>query len=76
MKITSKFVDFHGILLPVSDDAVAVAADENGRVFEYYGSLPTASPIHWIAKNFYFAPLCTVDLEGMDWKETLIRLDK
>ena len=73
MKRLGKKVQYFGIGIVITMPYVAV--DKNGYLFEYEKE-PTKSeaiPV-WGAPG-EFNKLCKVDLEGTDWKETLLRFD-
>lgn len=56
------------MVIPV--DMKYIATDESGYVYAY-----TCKPVQemqWFALKGDMVELCMVDLEGMDWKETLV----
>jgi hypothetical protein len=71
--LEAKMVDFHGIELQAPVNAAFFAADNDGRVFSYTerpkryfgGTWDGGGDMHLIA---------TVDLDGMDWRETLVEV--
>lgn len=68
-----KAVDWHGLTLHIPHDHVAVAADSNGWVYSYGGVPVPLTNNQWalIDSNGYF-DICQVDLEGTDWRTTLV----
>ena len=74
MKRLGKKVQFHGIDIFITMPYVAV--DSNGGMFEYEEEpevIGVDAPA-WSSSGS-MAILCDVDLEGLDWKETLLRFD-
>ena len=76
MKLISKkeykTVDFHGIGLTVSKDANFLAADYNGKVWGYKNDKPRKNHKTECWTGHACGQVAIVDLEGMDWRETLI----
>lgn len=79
MKLTTQFrtVDYFGIKLQVSEDVKFIATDEDGSVFTYTSEV---EPINqaWLRKNngelSHASKIAEVDLEGMNWHETLLEI--
>jgi hypothetical protein len=70
----TKLAQFHGLTLNVDTAAKWLAADSDGRVYGYVHEPSMADGLWYPTKG----PSCLaveVDLEGMDWRETLIELD-
>lgn len=67
-----KQVDWHGLTLFIPHNHVAVAADSNGWVYSY-ATIPEAGADTWLvfsAQELF--DICQVDLEGTDWRTTLV----
>ena len=76
MKRLGKQVQFHGIDLWLTMPYAAV--DEDGAVFNYDEEpYVRKKPIrgYWTTTSAFSYKLGYVDLEGLDWKETLLRFD-
>ena len=67
-----KEVDYHGLKLTVPERCKFIASDADGETWAYELN-PKSFPLHWgYIKNGYC--IGALDLEGMDWKETLIEI--
>jgi len=71
MKRLGKKVQFHGIDIVITKPYVAV--DGLGMIHEY--SRKPAPHRHYWRTNSFVNYLGKVDLQGMDFKETLLRFD-
>lgn len=71
-----KQVNFHGIMVWVPETAKSVASDKNGDVWYYEKQNPVPSIAYeaW-GKGGYCQQICTVDLEGMKWRDTLVEVE-
>jgi hypothetical protein len=67
-----KEVDYHGLKLTVPERCKFIASDADGETWAYESS-PTLHHLYWdyCTYGYCIGPL---DLEGMDWKETLIEI--
>ena len=66
-RINSKAVQYLGVDIHITMPFVAV--DKDGQIHEYEKE-PRRHEVEWMPSSFY-KPVCEVDLEGLDWKETL-----
>ena len=67
-----KEVDYHGLKLTVPERCKFIASDADGETWSY-GTKPDEYDEAWgyVKDSYCIGPL---DLEGMDWKETLIEI--
>lgn len=71
-KVT-KTVDYFGIQLNVINSHKTIATDANGWVHSYEDS-PKLEGFCWLSENDKYSfgtPVAVVDLDGLDWRETL-----
>lgn len=72
-------IDFHGLTLHVNDLCLYnhIAADEDGDVYVYV-LMPYKTATAWdpCSIDSTCSPVATVDLEGMDWRDTLMEIPK
>ncbi|UPT52949.1 hypothetical protein [Hafnia phage yong3] len=72
----TKLANFHEVIVSVPLWANWLAADANGKVYAYKGR-PEISYLacdeEWLSSE-YCDFVTEVDLEGMDWKDTLVGL--
>lgn len=80
----TKTVSYYGITLQVPTDVKYLTTDEDGTVCGWGGSLPpetcTGQPQgegiwceSWMECG-YLLEICSVDLEGVNWKNTLVEV--
>lgn len=68
----TKEVEYFGMKLLVPDDAKSIASHGDGSVF-VSDELLIESSCGWMASG-YLKHICNVDLNGIDWKETLVEI--
>ncbi|MBS9442444.1 hypothetical protein [Photorhabdus heterorhabditis] len=73
--IETKTVDYFGIQLTVLRIVECLATDEDGFIYAYREA-PRLDDGAWLASNFdiFCMPVACVDLECIDWKETLVQV--
>lgn len=73
-----RLVDYFGIPVRINKNIKCLAADENGLVYGY-NKRPICTVLDcWledISSNSESHFIMEVDLEGMDWKDTLLEID-
>ena len=77
MKLLGKTVNYFGIQLVVSQDTKYLVTTAKGEVIasEQIPDLDFDSDIGWLYDwGAYTVCVASVDLEGMDWKETLMEV--
>ncbi len=72
----TKPVVYFDITLNVDKRVEWLATDENGEVYGYWHDVPEYHDDEWDNGYDYGVTdvICCVDLEGMDWKETLMEI--
>ncbi|MGV8004275.1 hypothetical protein QPK14_21285 [Photorhabdus temperata subsp. temperata] len=75
LQIETKTVDYFGIQLTVLGSVEYLATDEDGLVCAY-DECPRKDLCAWLASrdNPFYTPVAIVDLEDMDWKDTLVQV--
>lgn len=68
----TKEVEYFGMKVLVPDDAKSMAAHKDGGVF-VSNELLRESLCNWMTSG-YLKHICNVDLNGIDWKETLVEI--
>ena len=75
MRIIKKFyrdVHWHGHMLAIPKQHNFVVADPDGRVYSY-DAVPTRQHEQgWLTEGVDYLDICQVDLEGTDWRTTLV----
>ncbi|ERT13447.1 hypothetical protein [Photorhabdus temperata] len=73
--LETKNVDYFGIQLTVLGSVEYLATDEDGLVCAY-DECPRKDLCAWLASrdNPFYTPVAIVDLEDMDWKDTLVEV--
>lgn len=66
-----KKIQYFGIELVIPANIKYIATDESGYIYAYTCK-PIEEEMQWFALNGDIVELCIVDLEGVDWKETLV----
>ncbi|NHB87842.1 hypothetical protein [Photorhabdus tasmaniensis] len=71
----TKNVDYFGIQLTVLRLVEYLATDEDGLIYAYREE-PKLDDWAWLASKFdsFCMPVAIVDLENVDWKDTLIQI--
>lgn len=76
MKISNRFkkVNYFGLELVVEKEAKFLATDENGGVYSFTKEteINKDNESVWYGKGTEW--IAEVDLEGLDWRETLVEL--
>ena len=68
-------VEYYGMLIAVPEDTRHIATDANGDVFAYDVYNRPKAVIKWLTSSKPEMYRGQVDLEGMNWKDTLIALN-
>ena len=68
----SLVVEYHGIRLAVPEGTKYIATDEDGAVYAYVDEPLALGTLAWTAH--FYTEVGRADLEGMDWKDTLMTL--
>lgn len=68
----TKEIEYFGRKLLVPDDAKSIAAHQDGGVF-VSNELLCESLCNWMTSG-YLKHICNVDLNGIDWKDTLVEI--
>lgn len=68
-----KTVNYFGIDLIVPDEYGFLATDKGGSVY-WYEERPEFDKSQWDTDASVGSFLCGVDLEGMDWRESLMEV--
>ena len=68
----TKEVEYFGLALTVPGDARHIATDNDGSVYAGIDK-PETFGNYWLFKDGYYL-IAFVDLECMDWKDTLVEL--
>jgi hypothetical protein len=71
-EVRYKEVDWHGLTLFIPLNHVAVAADRDGWVYSYDVTPTTQREQGWLFVGTDYVDICQVDLEGTDWRTTLV----
>jgi hypothetical protein len=71
-----KAVDYFGVALHVDVLCHTLATDSNGHVYAYsdFDLKPTKRYGYWDICGKATYHIATVDLEGMDWRDTLMSI--
>ncbi|MCW7548415.1 hypothetical protein OO184_10795 [Photorhabdus sp. APURE] len=74
-QIETKTVDYFGIQLTVLRLIECLATDSDGFIYAYREA-PNLNDGVWLASKFstFCMPVARVDLEDIDWKETLVEI--
>ena len=78
--VHTKDVDFFGHILTVPNWVDYLAADSDGKVwgYEIHAPLMNRDNSKWepddLFYDYQFDEMADVDLEGMDWTQTLVKL--
>ncbi len=67
-------INYFGIELYVYHEMEFIATDSDGEVRAHYDEPTTDQSIFWGSRSC--SHVCNVDLEGMDWKETLMEIKR
>jgi hypothetical protein len=68
-----KQVNYHGINVIVPDEQGRLAIDKDEMLY-WYSDEPVADGDVWVTSHGMFCYICKVDLEGMDWKDSLMEV--
>lgn len=66
---------FHGLTLPVLPDEQFLAADPDGSVWAFIGESAPTPTLGWRPAQGAARLVGRVDLEGLDWKKSLVEVD-
>jgi len=69
----TKNIRYFGIDMTVRESVKFLATDEDGEVYGF-DMKPTTKATFWHVSEYAYDFVADVDLEGMDWKDTLVEL--
>jgi hypothetical protein len=72
---TTKKINYFGVELCVNRDRY-LATDENGCLYSHNDKPEPRLGYDWWESGGGSSRICLMDLEGMDWKDTLIDLEE
>lgn len=67
-----RVVIFHGLTLIIPSWAKYVAADTDGSVYAYDHKPVMVDDYEWRRVTGTYTIICDVDLEGLDWRNSLV----